>query len=64
MYTQIHKHNYLSGPSSIICRDNVVYFCDAGPLGETGLHSPTGSVFCIRESASGQVSHIIITINL
>ncbi|KAJ1620211.1 hypothetical protein T492DRAFT_1079439 [Pavlovales sp. CCMP2436] len=30
-----------------------LYLCDAGPLGETGLHSPKGSVFVV--SSDGQL---------
>jgi DNA-binding beta-propeller fold protein YncE len=32
-----------------------LFFTDSGPFGETGLHSPSGSVFCIVDSPSGQV---------
>ena len=45
----------LKGPHSIACaRDGTVYFTDSGPMGTTGLHSPTGSVFAITSDSLGQ----------
>eukprot|EP00611_Tribonema_gayanum_P018089 TRINITY_DN31152_c0_g1_i1.p1 TRINITY_DN31152_c0_g1~~TRINITY_DN31152_c0_g1_i1.p1 ORF type:complete len:324 (-),score=26.28 TRINITY_DN31152_c0_g1_i1:28-855(-) len=59
---QSHQHNAqqriaasyddrpLRGPSAVaVDTAGTVYFTDSGPVGETGLHSPTGSVFCLRK---------------
>jgi sugar lactone lactonase YvrE len=39
----------LKGPNSIILseKNNALFFTDSGPLGETSLENPTGSVFAI-----------------
>lgn len=39
----------LIGPNSLICSDinNQLYFTDSGPMGETSLENPKGSVFMI-----------------
>lgn len=43
-----HEDKPLKGPSSISTSPSgAVFFSDSGALGETGLHSPTGSLFCI-----------------
>jgi len=44
----IYEDRPLKGPNSICCVGSSVLFSDSGPLGETGLHNPTGSVFCIK----------------
>jgi len=39
----------LKGPNSvIISNDGTILFTDSGPIGETGLHNPVGSLFSIR----------------
>ena len=44
----------LLGPHSItLSKDGMVFFTDAGPMGETGLSNPKGSVFAIQGSAAG-----------
>lgn len=40
----------LKGPSDIVVHNDTVYFTDSGPMGETGLHSATGSIFSIVQS--------------
>ena len=39
----------LKGPNSMVLAEqsNILYFTDSGPLGETGLDNPTGSIFAI-----------------
>lgn len=41
--------NALKGPNSIILseKNNALFFTDSGPMGETSLENPTGSVFAI-----------------
>lgn len=41
--------NALKGPNSIILseKNNSLFFTDSGPLGETSIENPTGSVFAI-----------------
>lgn len=41
--------NALKGPNSMILseKNNTLFFTDSGPLGETSLESPCGSVFAI-----------------
>ncbi|RLN92190.1 hypothetical protein BBJ28_00014618 [Nothophytophthora sp. Chile5] len=42
------------GPNGIaFAEDDTVFFTDSGPLGETTLEKPHGSVFCIASSPSG-----------
>ena len=40
----------LKGPHSVVVRNNgsEIVFTDSGPVGETGLHDPTGSLFVIK----------------
>lgn len=51
----VYEDKPLKGPHSIIYANSSIYFSDSGPLGETGLHSPTGSLFSISSSPSGQI---------
>ena len=65
-------HTIYSKPptASICCSANVVgskgnvYFTDSGPMGETGLHSPYGSLYLISSGPSGQVLQAISHENL
>lgn len=41
-----------------------VYFTDSGPMGETGLQNPKGSLYVISNGASGQILHAISYENL
>ncbi|OWZ16986.1 hypothetical protein PHMEG_0009143 [Phytophthora megakarya] len=42
------------GPNGIaFAQDDTLFFTDSGPLGETTLEKPRGSVFCIASSPSG-----------
>ena len=50
----IYEDRPFKGPHSIaVDKTGSVFFTDSGPVGETGLSSPTGSVFCIVNSPSG-----------
>ena len=44
----------LKGPNSMVLSDknNCLFFTDSGPLGETSIESPTGSLFAIDLSVS------------
>ena len=39
----------LKGPHSVISSGNDIIFTDSGPIGETGLHNPVGSLFAIKQ---------------
>jgi sugar lactone lactonase YvrE len=41
-----------------------IFFTDSGPFGDTGLHNPTGSLFTISNSPSGQILKPICLGNL
>jgi len=46
----------LLGPSSIVADgDDTIFFSDSGPLGETTLERPQGSIFAISNNENGQV---------
>jgi len=60
----VYEDKPLKGPSSIVCSPGVVYFTDSGAIGETGLHSPTGSLFAIISRPSGQILKPISLSNL
>lgn len=52
----VYEDKQLRGPNNIaIAADGDIYFTDSGVFGETGLHSPTGSLFAICSSPSGQI---------
>ena len=51
----VYEDRPLKGPHSILAAHGNIYFTDSGPLGETGLHSPTGSLFVISNSPTGQI---------
>ena len=46
--------NALKGPNQMILseKNNTLFFTDSGPLGETSLESPNGSVFAIDLAVS------------
>lgn len=46
----VYEDKPLKGPSSITMSAGSIFFTDSGALGETGLHSPTGSLFCVTAS--------------
>ncbi|EQC36949.1 hypothetical protein SDRG_05774 [Saprolegnia diclina VS20] len=51
---KVYEEKPFRGPSSIaISPANTTYFTDSGPLGETTLENPRGSVFCIAANPSG-----------
>lgn len=52
----VYEDRPLRGPNSVICVNNTVIFTDSGPRGETGLHNPSGSVFCIKNGLLVPVS--------
>jgi len=50
-YVREYEGQALLGPHSItLSKDGMVFFTDAGPMGETGLSNPKGSVFAIQGS--------------
>jgi len=51
----VYEDKPLKGPNSIAIVDGDIFFTDSGAFGETGFHSPTGSIFTIANSPSGQV---------
>jgi len=52
----VYEDKPLKGPNSIVS-DSIgnLFFTDSGPLGETGVHSPTGSLFMISGGPTGQI---------
>ena len=61
----VYEDKPLKGPNSIaIDSSGTIYFSDSGPLGETGLHNSTGSLFMINNSAAGQILKPISLENL
>jgi len=56
MVVRVYEDKPFKGPHSLCFdRQGTMYFTDAGPLGETGLHNPSGSLFCITGGQSGQM---------
>jgi sugar lactone lactonase YvrE len=51
----VYEDRPLKGPNSRVIVDGEVFFSDSGSFGETGLHNPSGSIFTISNSASGQI---------
>jgi len=52
----VYEDKPLKGPNSIVFDLNgTMFFTDSGPLGETGLHSPRGSLYVIATSLSGKM---------
>ena len=62
LIANVYEEKPFKGPTSIICHpsNGSVYFTDAGPLGETGLHAPVGSVYVIDQGPSEKVLKPII----
>jgi sugar lactone lactonase YvrE len=57
----VYEDKPLKGPNSIaIDKEGVILFTDSGPVGETGLHNPTGSIFMISVGPGGQTLKPII----
>ena len=48
----MYEDRPLKGPNSIVVTSSAIFFSDSGALGETGLHSPTGSLFAITQGSS------------
>ena len=57
----VYEDKPLRGPSSIAF-DKIgnIFFTDCGPFGDTGLHSPLGSLFVISVGPSGKILKPII----
>lgn len=55
LVARIYEDKPFKGPNSITF-DSLgnMYFTDGGPFGETGVHKPQGSVYCITSQSSGQ----------
>jgi sugar lactone lactonase YvrE len=51
----VYEDRPLKGPNSIISHGDSIFFTDSGPLGDTGLHNPVGSLFAIVGKPSEQV---------
>lgn len=51
----VYEDKPLKGPNSIISAGDSIFFTDSGPLGDTGLHNPQGSLFTITGKPSEQV---------
>lgn len=51
----VYEDRPLKGPNSIISAGDSIFFTDSGPLGDTGLHNPQGSLFTITGKPSEQV---------
>jgi sugar lactone lactonase YvrE len=49
----VYEDKPLKGPHSIVVTPGAIIFSDSGALGETGLHSPTGSLFAITTGGRG-----------
>lgn len=64
MIVSVYEDKPLKGPSSIALIDGDIFFTDSGAFGETGLHSPTGSLFVISNSPSGKILKPISLWNL
>jgi len=61
----VYEDKPLKGPHSIVAgSDGNLFFTDSGPLGETGLQAPDGSLFVISNSPSGQILKPISLRNL
>ncbi|OQS00148.1 hypothetical protein THRCLA_06191 [Thraustotheca clavata] len=55
---KVYEEKPFRGPSSIaISPSNITYFTDSGPMGETTIEQPRGSVYCIAPNPSG--GHIL-----
>ncbi|KAG6961841.1 hypothetical protein JG688_00008890 [Phytophthora aleatoria] len=49
-----YEERAFRGPNGIaFAQDDTLFFTDSGPMGETTLEKPRGSVFCIASSPSG-----------
>jgi aspartate beta-hydroxylase len=61
----VYEDRPLKGPNSV-CMDmrGNVFFTDSGPIGETGLAAPFGSLFMIASSPGGQILKPISLNNL
>lgn len=52
----VYEDRPLKGPNTIVKDKNGnIFFTDSGPFGETGLDSPSGSLFAIVSSSAGQI---------
>ena len=52
----VYEDKPLKGPNSIAVTPNAIFFSDSGAPGETGLHSPTGSLFAITTTRGSSSS--------
>lgn len=52
----VYEDKPIKGPSGVVSdASGNIYFTDSGPFGETGLQSPTGSLFMITNTTTGQI---------
>eukprot|EP01036_Dinobryon_divergens_P040732 gene40732-53897_t len=53
---EVYEDKPLKGPNSVAFDSkDTIFFTDSGPLGETGLHSPKGSLFMITNSLNEKI---------
>lgn len=51
----VYEDKPLKGPNCVNITNGDIFFTDSGAFGETGLSSPTGSLFTISNSPNGQI---------
>jgi sugar lactone lactonase YvrE len=57
LVVKVYEDKPFKGPNSVVFdKAGTMYFTDSGPMGETSLANPTGSVYCITGS---QVSQLV-----
>ena len=55
MYCDKYEDHSFKGPNTVAFDVNgTMFFTDSGPLGETGIEAPTGSVYAITAPSNGQ----------
>lgn len=60
----VYEDRPLKGPNTVAIANGDIFFTDSGSFGETGLHNPSGSLFTISNSPSGQILKPISLNNL
>jgi len=61
----VYEDKPLKGPNSIaVDKAGTIYFTDSGPMGETGLHNPTGSLYMITSTGGSSMLQPISLENL
>lgn len=60
----VYEDRPLKGPNTVFVSNGDIFFTDSGAMGESGLHSRSGSLFTISNSPSGQILRPISLNNL